>query len=137
MACMAVCTWNTTLKGNTVKSTSLGLHSNNGVLKPFVCPHLQALGGIFVPYGKKCISCFGRTFPLHGSQNCSAVQTYMCNCLHRVDGLNHALYRCFTDAIRGIKAMCPPGICSYINGCASQAPLLFSHWLLLKMFSSL
>lgn len=117
MACMAVCTWNTTLKGNTFKSTSLGSSLKyKGVLKPPVCSPtpLQALGKIFVPQDKKKpVSCFGRTLVSHSSENCSAVQTSKCNCILIVDGLIHALYRCF---IQGINAMCPPGICFYLFG---------------------
>lgn len=44
MACMAVCTWNTTLKGNTFKSTLLGsLLKHWGPQAPCVSPFCKPL----------------------------------------------------------------------------------------------
>lgn len=109
MACMAVCIWNTTLKGNTFKSTSLGSPLKHwGPQAPCVSPLCKPLAKYLFLRIKECISCFGRTLTSHSSENCSAVKAYKCNCILTEDGLIHALHRCF---IQGIKAMCPPEIC--------------------------
>lgn len=84
-------------KGEYIQKHFIGQFTQTlGSSSPLCVPLLQALGEIFVPWdNKKCIHCFGRTLASHGSENCSAVQTYKCNCILKVDGFIHALYRCF------------------------------------------
>lgn len=74
-------------KGEYIQKHFKGQFTENlGGPQPTSMPSpLHALGQIIVVQDKKkkCITSFGRTFASHGSENCSAVQTYKCNCVLR------------------------------------------------------